>query len=176
MAALALIVLKVGRDRDDRRFQLAALGAALIGAGVWLASALVTTPGEHARRVVSAFVEAAEAGEVQEMRELLAPDASIHLGSLTAPGMDRAELDRAISLLEGRHRVESNTITLLRTGAYSSDAAAAELGCITTTRGSVGPVPNSWLFRVERGADRIWLIRRIASISIAGRPAEPRTW
>lgn len=176
MAVLAIVLLKLARDRDDRRLLSGALAAALVGAAVWIVSWSVTTPGEHARRVVGAFVEAAEAGDVPAMHRWLVPDASLHLGALTAPGLDRQELDRALSLLESKHRVESNSITMLRAGALSSDAAIAELGCITTTHGSYGPVPSSWLFRVERQPDGSWRIRRLAAVSIAGRPAEPRSW
>jgi len=176
LALVALLLLHLSRERDDRRFRLAALVMALVGIGAWLLSWSVDTPGERAVRVVEAFVAAAEEGRVRQMREWLAPDASLHYGALTAPGMDRAELDRSLSQLEDRHRIESNSITKLRAGAVDDATGVAELGCLTTTRSSFGPVPSLWLFRVERQDDGRWLIRRIAAISIAGRPAEPSSW
>lgn len=172
----AAILTKIALDRDDRRLLGGALGCVLAAAVIFLTAWVVVTPGEHARRVVRAFVDAAEAGDLGGMQALLSPDASIHIGALTAPGMDRAELDRALSLLEHRHRIESNTVTVLRAGPLSGNAAVAELACITTTRSSVGPVTSSWLFRVERAPDGRWRIGQIAGISMAGRPAAQPPW
>ncbi len=176
LAAAAVVLFKLAQDRDDRRLLGASAGCLLGGALVWLVATLVTTAGEHGRRIVTEFVAAAVAGDGTAMRARLAPDASLHLGGLTAPGLDRSELDRALSVLEDRHRVESNTVTRMRAAGVGGDAAVVELGCITTTRSSLGPVPSSWSLRVERQPDGAWLIRRIAAVSVAGRPADPSSW
>jgi len=177
MLLLAAIVLaKFALDRADQRMLLGSLGCVLASAAVFVTAWIVVTPGEHARRVVRTFVDAAEAGDMQGMQAVLAPDASLHIGALTAPGMDRSELDRALSMLEGRHRIESNTVTALRAGPLSADAAVAELSCFTTTSSSFGPVQSTWLFRVEQTPQGTWNIRRIAGVSMAGRAAERPPW
>lgn len=176
LALIALALARFGRDRDDRRLLLGALGCAVAGAAVFLVSWLVTTPAEHARRVTSEIVAAAEAGNLNAMRALFAPDASIHPGSLSTPGLERAEIDRGIDALGDRHRIESNTVTALRAGTVDADTAVAELGCLTTTASSYGTVPSTWLFRVERGADGRWRVRRLACVAIAGRAPSGLPW
>jgi len=121
-------------------------------------------------------VTAAEVADLASMRSLVEESASIHFGSLAAPGFDRAEIDRGIDSLGGRHRVESNTVTRLRAGTVDPRTGIAELGCITTTASSLGPVPSTWLLRVERGDDGQWRIVQLACTAIAGRAPSSRPW
>ena len=172
----AVALIKFGFDRDDRRMVVAAIGCVLGAAAVALVAWIVTTPGEHARRVTRALVTAAENADSFGMRALFPDDASIHFGSLASPGFDRDEIERGIDALGSRHRIESNTITVLRAGAIDANAAIAELGCITTTASSFGPVPSTWLVRVERGTDGTWRIQRLANTAIAGRSPSSRPW
>jgi len=174
IAAIALA--KLGTDRDGRRLVGGAVACVLAAAVVFLTAWMVTTPGEHARRVTRALVTAAEAGDLVAMRDLFAADASLHLGSLAALGLDRDEIDRGIDTLGSQHRVASNTVTVLRAGPIDANAAVAELGNITTTASSFGPVPNAWLLRIERGSDGVWRIQRLSCTAIAGRAPSSRPW
>lgn len=176
LAVAAIILGKVAMDRDDRRLLAAAGGCVAAAAALFLVAWLVTTPGEHAKRVTRELVAAAEAGDLAAMRALFDADATLHFGSLAAPGFDRAEISRGIDTLASRHRVESNTVTLLRAGTVDADTGIAELGCLTTTASSYGPVPSTWLLRVERGGDDRWRIRRLACIAVAGREPGTGLW
>jgi len=175
-AVAAIVFVKLALDRDDRRLLAGALGCVVAAAAVFFVSWLVTTPGEHARRITRGIVAAAEAGDLNAMRALFDTDASVHFGSLAAPGFDRAEIDRGIDAIGSRHRIQSNTVTLLRAGSVDRDTGVAELGCLTTTASSLGPVPSTWLLRVERGADGQWRVRRLACTAIAGRSPTSQPW
>ncbi|MCA9285624.1 MAG: hypothetical protein KDA22_10430 [Phycisphaerales bacterium] len=171
LAIAAIVAWRELNGGTVRRLAPAGI-AALLGLLVLGAGWAVETSGEHARRVVARFVRDAEAGDVDAMDLLLAPDAALALGRADAPGMDRSAVDAAIATLEGANRIESNTITRLR--GYTADAGTGvvHLSCLTTTASSYGNVPSHWVIRVRRQTDGSWLIDRLACIEIAGRKPE----
>lgn len=173
---LALLLGKFAFDRDDRRLLLGALASLLLGALVVVVAMLITTPAEHARRVASSLVEAAEASDLAAMRQLFDDEASIHFGSLGAIGLDRSVIDRGIEAIGSHHRVESNTVTRRRAGSLDERRAVAEISCITTTASSFGPVPSTWLLEVELDPDGVWRIHRLACTAIAGRAPTSQPW
>ncbi len=163
-------------DRGSARRLAVAAGLLACAGAALLCGWLVVTPGEHAVRVTAALVDAAERGDVPAMERLLADQASIHWGSLTAPGLDRAEIERGFAALAGPQRIVSNAVTRLRGAGAENGDGVTELACLTTTQGSFGPVPSEWMFRVRRQPDGHWLIEQMACRSLAGRRPGARPW
>ena len=156
-------------NRGENRLFTAAAGSFALGGLVFLIAWLVQTPGEQAREVVREMVGHAEQGEVDEMIEMISPDASLHLGSLKRPGRSFSQLEASLRTLEAGNRISSNTITRLRGWSTSSDSALVQLGCRTETAQGWSAVPTSWMFELERAEDGEWSVTRIAFRSLAGK-------
>lgn len=147
-----------------------AVVAAMLNVGV---AALITTAGEHARRTVREFVEAAVAGNAAEASARLTDDVTINFERPENPSMDRTLIDRGLDAVATRHRVESNSVTMLKGFTVNGDTGVVHLGCWTQTATSMGSIPSQWVMRVKRGADGSWRITRMTCVSIAGRPPTP---
>ena len=165
---LAATIAWIAIRRDDvRPLLLAGLvaGVGMLALGIGL---LVETPAEAAMAATRRFVSDAEGGRVDLLLERLGPDATLHAGRLENPGFPVEDLRSMLDALDGRHRIERNSITLLEAVGNGEDAAFVELACLTRTRSSLGTVPSRWIFEWERDEDR-WTIRSITAASVAGR-------
>ena len=171
---LLLVALAAGfawtalRSERPQRLRPAAILAGL-GAAVLLTGALVVTAGERARRVTMAVVEAAVAADVSGAAALFAEDARLAFGSSTNPGLPRRDIEARIDQLDGKYRIQSNQVTMLRAYTETSDRATVHLACRTTLERGFGPAPTQWVLRVQRQDDGTWKIAHVTWISYAGR-------
>jgi len=159
------------QQQNARRLAVAgailAVGAALAGLA-WA----IDTPSECAERTVLAFIERAVAADAVGAARHLSPEARIHFGGFSQPGMDRPEIDRDLASLQARHRVHAHTN--LRVGsAGTSDAQEVEVACLTETQSSPGRVLTVWSFRVQRDPDARWRIHAISFDLLAGSAPRP---
>ena len=177
-AAAGLFLGWLGLGRGDRR--LATVGAATLLGGVLIAAigTLVRTPGERACDLARTIVAAAEAGDAAAMLAEFAPDATFHYGRPDQPGLPFGEIADAAAAIEGRYRIESNTVTQLdpHTDPERPDTGYAVLSCRTVTAASPAPTPSSWVMRAVRGPDGRWVIDRLTLVKVAGRDPWPRLW
>lgn len=149
---------------------------ALAGAAVLAIGAAVTTSGEHARRITRELVDAAVQGDVAGAISLFAEQATYSVGSPRNPGLGRDFIERELSQLTGRYRIDSNTITMLRSYSESSNLAEVHLACWTSV-GGFTTTPSQWVLRIQRQPDDAWKIVRLTCISIGGRtPPSPGAW
>ena len=167
LGGFALVVLWF--NRGENRLLMAAGGCIAVAGLTFLIAWAVQTPGEQAREVIREMVRHAEQGEVDEMIEMISPDASLHLGSLKRPGRSFSQLETSLRTLEAGNRISSNTITKLRAWSTSSDSALVQLGCRTETAQGWSAVPTSWMFELERDPGGRWSVTRIAFRSLAGK-------
>lgn len=168
----------LGLKQGDRRFLVGGVALALAGALAATVGALVTTPGERACELARAIVAAAERGDPAGMLAEFAPDATFHYGRPDQPGMPFAEIADAAAAIEGRYRIESNTVTQLdpHTDPDRTDTGYAVLSCRTVTAASPGPTPSSWILRAVREPDGRWVIDRLTLVKVAGQDPSPRLW
>jgi hypothetical protein len=171
---LLLLALAVGFAwtalRSERPQGLRVAGVlAAFGAAILLIGALVVTAGEQARRVTLAVVDAAVAGDVAEAGSHFADDARLSFGSPNNPSLPRRDIQSRIDQLDGKYRIQSNQVTMLRAYTESSERATVHLACRTTLERGFGPAPTSWLLRVERQDDGTWKITHVTWIALAGR-------
>ena len=171
-SAIGLILIIGFLRTGESRVLMASLAAILLGAVAFGLDALVTTPGEHGERVVSGLVEAAEAGDVEDMLRRVSPAASLHLGSVTRPGRPFSALQESFSTLAGRNRITENWVIRLRGESDGRGGAVVFLSCRTSTSSSYGLVPSTWSFEVEENDDGDWTITRIIFESLMGREPE----
>lgn len=156
-----------GARTDRVRLVLGGVAALLIAAGVLVVATVWRSPGEHAADAVRALVTHAERGDMSALGACFAQDATMHYGTPEAVGYDLADIMRAAASLDGRHRIESNTITELSFATLDGDTARVLLGCRTTTQSSYGPVPTRWWLELRRQSDGRWLIERLAFLQLA---------
>jgi ketosteroid isomerase-like protein len=173
-AGLLLLALAAGFAwtalRSERPERLRVAGAlAAIGAAILLIGALVVTAGERARRVTLAVVDAAVAGDVVAAGSYFADDARLAFGSPTNPGVPRRDIQSRIDQLDGKYRIQSNQVTMLRAYTESSDRATVHLACRTTLERGFGPTPTSWVLVVQRQDDGTWKISHVTWVALAGR-------
>ena len=156
--------------RSDRPQRLRTAGIlGVVGAAVLLTGTLVATAGERARRVTLAVVEAAVAADVSGAAAQFAEDARLSFGGPTNPSLPRRDLEARIDQLDGKYRIGSNQVTMLRAYTETSDRATVHLACRTALERDFGPVPTQWVLRVERQADGTWKIAHVTWISLGGR-------
>jgi len=173
LLAVAAILLWRGLREGLGRMAMAGVVAALLAVVVFLASVVVTTPGEHARALVRTMVSAAEEGDIRTITLLFGDDATLHFDRPENPGYAIDSLNRAASTLADINRIESNSITQFRAYTVDADSAIVHLGCRTTTVASRGPVGSRWVIHVGRDADGQWRIERITCVSIMNQPPSP---
>ncbi len=153
-------------DRPQRLRPAGILG--VVGAAVLLTGTLVATAGEHAGGVTVAVVVAAVAADVSGAAALFADDARLSFGSPTNPGLPRGDIEARIDQLDGKYRIQSNQVTMLRAYTETSDRATVHLACFTTLERGFGPAPTQWVLRVQRQGDGTWKIAHVTWISYAG--------
>ena len=156
----------------ETRLLLASLVAIFIAGLVFCLDALITTPAEHGQRVVSELVDAAEIGDVEGMLERIAPNASLHLGSVTSPGRPFSALEESFQTLSGRNRITENWVVRLDGESDGAGGALVFLSCRTATGNSYGLVPTTWSFEIEPDDTGEWMIRRVVFKSLMGRIPE----
>jgi len=151
---------------------LAGAGLLLAAAGTLAIAAFRISPGEHAAETVRALVAAAERADLDALRAQFADDASMHYGSLQAPGDDLGRLMRAAEALRDRRRIESNAITELSIATASGDRGIVMLGCRTEVVSGYGAIPTRWWIEVRRMPDGRWLIDRLAWLRLLNQAPE----
>lgn len=176
LGGAALLLAWRGLGSGERRPLVAAGACAAAAVVVLLLSMLVTTPAERGAAVVRAFVTHAERGETDRMLDLLAPNATFHYGRPENPGLPNDEIRVMVRTLEGRYRIEANTVTQLDATAESRSAATVLLTNRTSVAAGYDFVPNSWWLRVARQPDGAWRIERIAFLRVAGQDPTGRIW
>ncbi len=172
--AAALLVMRWLSDRR-RPILLGGCAAAALAVGALLAGSMVTTPGEHAEAVVRRLVEHAERAETDAAVALFAEGAVLNYGRRENPGTAIEDIRRALSALEGRHRIESNRIRRLEAVTLDGKTGEVELSCSTTTSSSSGAVPTDWIVRV-RLVDGAWRIDRLTFERLFMNPPSPGVW
>jgi hypothetical protein len=170
LGLLAAAAVWLAFGRDDRRLLIVGLITAGIAIVVAAIGTLVVTDREQALAATEAFVDDAVDGRVDDLLAWLHPDATLHVGRIESPGFPRESLDEALGQLDGPHRVQDNTITLLDAADDGSGVIWVELACLTSTSSSYGTVPSRWIFEwlpPETGGP--WEVRSITAVSVAGR-------
>jgi hypothetical protein len=176
--ALALVgaVLLVRWLGDRSRPLLAGGGVAIVLAvAALLVGGVVTTPGEHAEAVVRRLVGHAERAETDAAVALFAEGAVLNYGRRENPGTAIEDIRRALSALEGRHRIESNRVRRLAAVTLDEETGEVELSCSTTTSSSSQAVPTDWIVRVRR-IDGEWRIDRLTFERLFMNPPTPGVW
>lgn len=176
LALVAGVLAWRGVGTGERRPFLLAGAVASVGLAVLLIAYLVTTPAERAAAVVRAFVAEAEAGRTDRMLDLLTPQATFHYGRPENPGLPMDEIRSMLRTLEGRYRIEANSITQLDATTDSDRAATVLLSNRTSVAAGYNHVPNSWWLRVARQEDGDWRIERIAFLRVAGQTPGGSFW
>jgi hypothetical protein len=160
--------------REGQRALLYGAIALLTAAAAVLSLGLaVTTSGERARDVVAQLVSRAEAGDTAGMLHLMTPGCLLHYGRPQNPGVRRPDWERTIGLLQGRYRIEENTVTRLDADSSDAKTATVELACLTTVSIAPYPTPSAWWLRVAEQPDGEWKIDRIAFLRVAKQEPTP---
>ncbi|MFM1832116.1 MAG: hypothetical protein RLZZ461_432 [Planctomycetota bacterium] len=168
LMAAALVWLALGRD--DRRLLIGGGILGLLAIVVGVVGTMVVTDRERALAATTAFVDDAVAGRIDDLLAWLHPDATLHVARIESPGYPRESLERALGQLDGVHRIQDNSITLLDAADDGSGSIWVELACLTRTDSSYGTVPSRWIFEwMPPPSGRPWEIRSITAISVAGR-------
>jgi len=173
--AIALLVVgaMIGwtglREGRTDRIRLALLPI-VIGAVALLIGGVVTTSGEHARRITRELVDSVVAGDVVEAEKRFAPGARLHLGATTNVGLDLDYILDQLLKLEQRVTITSNDISSLRIFSESGERATVHLTCRTEVDAGYGPTPSEWVLVVERQADGAWQVTQLTCISINRSP------
>jgi len=162
LAGLAIGAAALAVRTGVARLLIVATGLLIAAIAVPIADRLVTTPGEHAEAVVRSFVAAAESANLGAMRGCIDRAGSIHFGATESPGLDFAEIDRALTSLCGKHRISTNRITSLDARTEGGQGIV-DLSCSTETAstGGMGAVPTSWIIGVRQVPDGTWVIHRL---------------
>jgi hypothetical protein len=170
LGLLAAFLIRLAFGRDDRRLLLAGGVAGAFAVTVGVVGSLVRTDRERALAATTAFVDDAVAGRIDDLLAWLHPDATLHVARIESPGYPRESLERALVQLEGVHRIQDNTITLLDGADDDSGSIWVELACLTRTDSSYGTVPSRWIFEwIPPPPGRPWEVRSITAVSVAGR-------
>ncbi len=157
--------------RAGRRERLPVAGLLMVaGAAVFATARLVVTSGEHGRELTLALVGSAVSADIDRARELFAPDATLAFGAPTNPRHSRAVIERLIEQLDGRRRIESNTIFKLVAHSRTRREARVELSCVTTLVGGYGPHRTQWVLEIARQPDGTWKVTHVRWAIINGRP------
>lgn len=172
---LALLLLVAGAVigwtalRDGRLARLRVAGPVVAsGAAVLLAGLLVTTPGEHARAVTRAFVDAVVQEDIVAAGAMLTEDAKLHVGAPTNPGFDADAIVAGLVRLVDRFTIEDNRIAHLDAFTESPDAGVVHMACFTDVGSGFGR--TRWHLRVRRdAADGSWRICNLTWISLNDR-------
>jgi hypothetical protein len=168
LMAAALVWLAL--VRDDRRLLIGGGVLGLLAILVGVVGTMVVTDRERALAATTAFVDDAVAGRIDDLLAWLHPDATLHVARIESPGYPRESLERALGQLDGVHRIQDNSITLLDAADDGSGSIWVELACLTRTDSSYGTVPSRWIFEwMPPPPGRPWKIRSITAISVAGR-------
>jgi hypothetical protein len=168
LMAAALVWLAL--VRDDRRLLIGGGVLGLLAILVGVVGTMVVTDRERALAATTAFVDDAVAGRIDDLLAWLHPDATLHVARIESPGYPRESLERALGQLDGVHRIQDNSITLLDAADDGSGSIWVELACLTRTDSSYGTVPSRWIFEwMPPPSGRPWEIRSITAISVAGR-------
>ena len=142
----------------------------LLGIVLYVTSALITTPGEHARAVTRSFVSAVVQSDMTTAFGLLSPNAAMAFGAPSNPGMDVNFLQSQLMQLQGAYRIDQNTITQLNAYTDGPNRGIVHLGCLTTLEaGWGGPNRSRWVLAIEQQPDDTWKITRITAVEINGR-------
>jgi ketosteroid isomerase-like protein len=176
LAVAAGLLVHRARGTGERQPLFVALGLAGAAVVVVLLATVVTTRGERAEAIVREFVARAERADTSGMLSLLSDNATLHFGRPENPGVGRDEIRSMLSDLEGRYRIESNTITQLDATGEPGPAATVLLTNRTSVAAGYDGVPNSWWLRVGEQKDGSWKIERIAFLKAAGQPGSPGLW
>ncbi len=175
LALAAAVVGWMAVQRDDRRTLAIAAVLAALAIGTGVVGTMVETDREQVLAATRAFVQDAVGGDVPALVGRLHRDATLHAGAVEAPGYPRDDLERAFDQLDGIHRIQENTITLLDAASADDGVVWTELACLTRTDSSYGTVPSRWIFEWMRTPDDgSWRIRSISAISVAGRSPSNR--
>ena len=170
LGLLAAVLVWISLDREDRRLLIAGAVSVVLAVSIGVIGTLVQTDRERALAATTAFVDDAVDGRVDDLLAWLHPDATLHVGRIESPGFPRESLDRALEQLDGPHRVQDNTITLLDAADDGSGSIWVELACLTSTSSSYGMVPSRWIFEwTPPPSDGPWEVRSITAVSVAGR-------
>ena len=155
--------------REDRRLLQNGAISCAAGGLVLVIGAIVQTNAESASDATRQFVEAAADGRIDDMSDMLDPNATLHIGRPENTGRPFDELTDELRMLEGPHRIVSNRISSLSFGSDTSDTAITRFSCVTETDSSYGPVPSRWMIEWRRDEVGRWAVRRITALKIAGR-------
>lgn len=168
LIAAGLVWLAFGRD--DRRLLIGGGLAGVLAVSIGIIGSVVSTDRERALAATTAFVDDAVAGRIDDLLAWLHPDATLHVARIESPGYPRESLERALKQLDGIHRIQDNTITLLDGADDGSGSIWVELACLTRTESSYGTVPSRWIFEwIPPPPGRPWKVRSITAVSVAGR-------
>ncbi|MHC5003323.1 MAG: Cif family virulence factor [Planctomycetota bacterium] len=157
------------RDGLRGRLGVAAL-LGLLAAAVLIVGTLVVTAGEHGERVTRDFVDAVVAEDLVGADNLLTDDAAIAFGSPQNPGLGKEAIRDRLSDVARGWDITSNRCSVLRGYGTAADEAEVHLTCWTEVDGDYGPTVTQWVLRARRQDDGEWRIRRLAWISVNGRP------
>lgn len=144
-----------------------ALGV-LLGVGIALAAALVTTTRERIMIQTRAFIDAAARADAATADPLLAPDFELRgLGNVKA--MDRARL---LSIIEkdmaARWAVKEHSISTLRSIADLPNTARSQVQVSVTPREFPYPMSSWWLLRWRMEPNGVWRMTSMEPQQIDG--------
>jgi hypothetical protein len=166
-----------GAHNEKARFILAGVASLLLAAALLVIGSMWQSPGEAAAEAVRRMVACAEHADTACVASSFAPDATIQFGSNTGISEDSSIIMRAVQTLDGRNRIESNSITRLSYCTVDSTTAQVLLGCSTATAstGGFGSLPTSWWLELSQQPNGEWLVSRIAFLRFANQAASRGT-
>jgi len=127
----------------------------------------VVTPTEHAKRVVSGFVNAVVDENASDALSLLHWEVDIVDDWRGESLSGHAGMQRSLDALYAKYMLTFNTI--LRADFFErKDDVLVELSLFTRVSG-IGSVPSTWRILVQEQKDGKWTISSIDAIVIAGR-------
>ena len=167
IGAVAIALLWIGL-RDGKKLQIK------IGAGVFCVAVLacvvgiaIETPTEHAKKVVYAFIHAAEEKNYSELPALLNNGVILVDYWRGLPNIGIESIEKNITKLHQKHELRFNTIFRFQPVEREKDVLV-ELSLISRVSG-IGTVPSRWRILVMPNDDGIWKIDSIDAVEIMGR-------
>ena len=143
------------------------LGLLFVAIGVWCIGFFIVTPREHARRVVTSFVQAVIEQNIPLATKCIATQVILVDDWKGKSGSGSAAVIESIRELHKKHTLTQSTILkcepLERTGDVQVDLV------LFARVSGIGSIPSSWRIFVDESESGDWQIYSIEAIEIAGR-------
>ena len=167
IGAIGFVFLWIGLR--ENLFVRVKVGAAILVVAVLLffTGLLTVTPTEHAKKLISGFVQAAVNEQIDEALVFLSPEVIIVDDWKGESRSGHAGIRKSLEALHRKHTLSYNTILRMEIYERQHDVLT-ELSMFTRVS-RIGSVPSRWRILAREQPKGTWSIYSIDAVEIAGR-------